>query len=73
MTTTERREAYIDRGCENRRAYLAMLAEDYDIDLESVYLLARILGPDEDFDMLIVALEDAAVEDPTNLRRSNAS
>ena len=73
MTATERREAYADRGCENRRAYLAMLAEDYDIDLESVNLLARLLGPDEDFDGLIVALEDATEEDATNLRRSNGS
>ena len=63
MTTADRREGYTDRGCANRREYLAMLAEDYDIDLESVHLLARILGPDEDFDALIVALEDVKVEE----------
>lgn len=62
MTTAERRESYTDRGCANRREYLVMLAEDYDIDLESVHLLAQILGPDEDFDGLIVALEDSIVE-----------
>ena len=65
MTTFERREAYTDRGCADRREYLVMLAEDYDIDLESVHLLARLLGPEEDFDGLLVALEDATEEDAT--------
>jgi hypothetical protein len=59
MSPQERREAYQDRGCENRTEYLAQLAKEHDIDLPSVQMLANLLGPDEDFDGLVVSLEDA--------------
>lgn len=49
---------YKNAGFENRRDYLESLAEDYPADI--VYALADILGPTEDFDGLITALEDAA-------------
>ena len=49
---------YKAAGYESRRAYLESLAEDFPADV--VYALADILGPGEDFDGLITALEDAA-------------
>lgn len=49
---------YIENGFNNRREYLESLAEEYDSD--KVFVLASILGEDEDFDGLIAALEDYA-------------
>lgn len=49
---------YQDNGYENRREYLECLAEDYDVTLDVVLNLAGLLGKSEDFDGLIVALED---------------
>ena len=51
---------YTENGYENRRDYLNCMAEDYGAPLETVRALAQILGPGEDFDGLIVALEDYA-------------
>jgi hypothetical protein len=53
---------YTEEGYANRRAYLDSLADDYGLDRSTVYALAGILGPNEDFDGLICALEDAADE-----------
>jgi hypothetical protein len=36
------------------------MAEDYGAPLETVHAIAQMLGPDEDFDGLIVSLEDWA-------------
>lgn len=49
---------YQENGYENRRDYLESLAEDYNISFLTVLSLADILGPTEDFDGLINALED---------------
>ena len=46
---------YQQHGFPDRRAYLADLAENYG---GSVYMLADLLGPSEDFDGLITSLED---------------
>lgn len=46
---------YTDNGYANRREYLKSLAEDYG---DAVYILAELLGPDEDFDGLVTDLED---------------
>lgn len=51
MTTTERKE------------YLNNLAEDYGVSKSTVYALASMLGPDEDYDGLVSALEDIEGED----------
>jgi len=51
-------DVYQQNGFENRRAYLASLAEEY--SPTAVYALADVLGPNEDFDGLVTALEDAA-------------
>jgi hypothetical protein len=52
------RNPYTAHGFESRRDYLESLTDEYPADI--VYALADILGPSEDFDGLITALEDAA-------------
>jgi hypothetical protein len=53
-------DIYLENGYENREDYLKSLAEDYDVGLNTVHMLASLLGPDEDFDGLVSELEDAA-------------
>lgn len=53
---------YQQHGHANRRAYLESLAEDNDLPVSTVFALASILGPNEDFDGLVTSLEDAADE-----------
>lgn len=50
-------DAYTERGYKNRTEYLKSLAEDYGVGAV-VGVLAETLGPSEDFDGLISALED---------------
>jgi len=47
---------YTANGFANRRAYLESLCQEYDRD--TVLMLAGMLGPSEDFDGLVTALED---------------
>ena len=49
---------YIRNGYKSREGYLICLADDYDVDKETVFMLADMLGASEDFDGLINALED---------------
>lgn len=49
---------YVQKGFEDRFDYLESLADDYGVSLELVYQLADMLGPTEDFDGLVNALED---------------
>ena len=49
---------YIENGYENRKDYLECLAEEYDVDYDTVVDIAMLLGENEDFDGLVVALED---------------
>lgn len=44
-----------ENGYKDRQDYLDALAEDFG---PNVYALADLLGPDEDFDGLVSALED---------------
>jgi len=53
---------YTDKGYKSRRDYLDTLAAENDLPTATVYALAGILGPSEDFDGLVIALEDAAEE-----------
>jgi hypothetical protein len=53
---------YTDQGFKNRRDYLESLALEYDLPQTTVFALAGVLGSSEDFDGLVVALEDAAEE-----------
>lgn len=41
-----------------RMEYLRGLAEDYGVDLDVVLMLADMLGPNEDYDGLVNALDD---------------
>jgi len=50
--------AYTENGYASRRDYLDSLAEDFDIDRDTVYMMADLLGPTEDFDGLVTSLED---------------
>lgn len=50
---------YKANGFEDREDYLSCLAEAYGLPLEEVVRpLAELLGPSEDFDGLVSALED---------------
>jgi hypothetical protein len=52
---------YRAHGYNDREDYLSCIAEDYGLDLEQVVRpLAELLGPNEDFDGLVSALEDEA-------------
>jgi len=53
---------YQENGYESRKHYLQCMSEDYNIPLNVVYSLASMLGPSEDWDGLINALEDAEGE-----------
>jgi hypothetical protein len=53
---------YTENGYKNRRDYLDQLADDMEADRDTVYMLADLLGPSEDFDGLVTALEDACAD-----------
>jgi hypothetical protein len=52
--------AYTENGFTSRRDYLDDLADNMGIDKATVYALADLLGPNEDFDGLVTSLEDIA-------------
>lgn len=49
---------YIANGYANRKEYLECIADDYGVDVSTVRVMADMLGPSEDFDGLVCALED---------------
>ena len=49
---------YTDNGYENRKAYLLDLADEYGVSVHDVFMMAQFLGPSEDFDGLVSALEE---------------
>ena len=49
---------YEENGFTSRKEYLQSLAEDYDMEYDTVVMLAITLGATEDFDGLLTALED---------------
>lgn len=51
---------YTDNGYKSRMDYLKCLAEDHGVRIETVVALADVLGPSEDFDGLVTAVEDAS-------------
>jgi hypothetical protein len=53
---------YTEFGYESRRNYLESLADDHGVDLETVMFLSSVLGPSEDFDGLVSAVQDIAEE-----------
>lgn len=48
------KEEFTSERCE----YLDGLADDYGVDRHAVYVLADLLGPNEDYDGLVSDLED---------------
>lgn len=59
-TSTPSSNPYTENGYASRKQYLENLAEEYDIHRRIVFAMAQLLGPSEDFDGLVSALEDAA-------------
>lgn len=53
---------YTANGYESRKDYLTCLSEDYGIGLDTVCALSSMLGSNEDFDGLVIALEDMESE-----------
>jgi hypothetical protein len=53
---------YQEQGYASRKDYLNHLADDMEIDRSTVYMMAQMLGPSEDFDGLVTSLEDYADE-----------
>lgn len=49
---------YQEQGYKNRADYLQSLSVETGVDLLTVQSLADTLGPDEDFDGLVTALQD---------------
>lgn len=58
MINSENNNIYQAKGYENREDYLKCLSEDYGVDLYVVYILANVLGEQEDFDGLVAELND---------------
>ncbi len=54
---------YQEHGYKNRQHYLRCMSEDYGVPLDIVLVLAEVLGPIEDFDGLVVELEDMEGEE----------
>ena len=50
---------YQENGYKDRKDYLNSMAEEFDIPITVVLSIANMLGPNEDFDGLVSALEDA--------------
>lgn len=57
--STKEMNIYQQHGYYNREDYLRCLAEDWDMPIYTVKMLADMLGPNEDFDGLVTTLEDA--------------
>lgn len=49
---------YQKKGYADRNEYLLSLAEEYEMDVEDVFTIANTLGKMEDFDGLLMALDD---------------
>ena len=52
------RDIYKERGYSDRNAYLENVANEHGVDAEIVFATAELLGPSEDFDGLIIMIED---------------
>lgn len=49
---------YQEYGYASRREYLEQLAEEYGVPIGTVFALASVLGPEEDFDALVTEVDD---------------
>jgi hypothetical protein len=55
-------ELYKERGFDTREGYLESLSEDYGVPLHVVNLISSEIGQEEDFDYLLVALDEISGE-----------
>lgn len=55
----EQKTIYQENGYKDRQDYLECIALDYGVPIEVVISLAEVLGENEDWDALVLALEDA--------------
>tara|TARA_R110000782_G_scaffold88041_3_gene170136 strand:- start:1194 stop:1370 length:177 start_codon:yes stop_codon:yes gene_type:complete len=53
---------YKSNGYQNRPHYLESLAQETGVELETVQAFAELLGTEEDFDGLVVAVEGGCDE-----------
>lgn len=51
-------DLYKDAGYESRYDYLRSLADEFGVSFRVVDTIADMLGPNEDFDGLLIELED---------------
>jgi len=51
---------YRENGADSRFDWIEGLADTHGLALETVIVMADLLGPEEDFDGLVCACEDAA-------------
>ena len=51
---------YTEEGYESRKDYLTCLADDYGLEANDVFMLASMLGSNEDFDGLVTSVQDYA-------------
>jgi hypothetical protein len=51
---------YTENGYKDRHDYLVALSEEMGVDMETVFTLASLFGPSEDFDGLVTTLEDCS-------------
>lgn len=58
MPDSDKLNVYKQKGYKDRYDYIESLADEYGVSKMVVYSLADMLGPSEDFDGLINALED---------------
>lgn len=49
---------YQRHGFKDRMHYFRHLVDEYDVHMDVIMTLAEMLGPNEDFDGLVAALED---------------
>lgn len=52
---------YQENGYKSRKDYLQSLAAEHDVDYQTVACLSALLGDEESFDGLVVAVEDMAM------------
>jgi hypothetical protein len=53
-------ERYHEDGCIDRFGYLEELAAEHGVEFDVLLTITDVLGPNEDFDGLVCALEDVA-------------
>ena len=58
MPDNGKSDVYRQKGYKDRYDYIESLADEYGVSKMVVYSLADMLGPSEDFDGLLNALED---------------